>query len=80
MALGIKGLSKVRSAREANRLAAVAMTLAVFGVLVNSLGDIGISLTAWLWIVFGSVIGACLGAITAKKGPNDCHARNSGIV
>ncbi|ABX09150.1 NAD(P)(+) transhydrogenase (Re/Si-specific) subunit beta [Prochlorococcus marinus] len=69
LALGIKGLSKVRSAREANRLAAVAMTLAVFGVLVNSLGDIGISLTAWLWIVFGSVIGACLGAITAKRVP-----------
>ena len=29
LAIGIKGLSKVRSAREANRLAAVAMALAV---------------------------------------------------
>ena len=35
LALGIKGLSKVRSAREANRLAAIAMALAVFGVLLK---------------------------------------------
>ena len=34
LALGIKGLSKVRSAREANRLAAIAMSLAVVAVLV----------------------------------------------
>ena len=32
LALGIKGLSKVRSAREANRLAAIAMMLAAFGL------------------------------------------------
>ena len=43
LALGIKGLSKVRSAREANRLAAIAMILAAFGVLLNSQGTIGIS-------------------------------------
>ncbi len=35
LALGIKGLSKVRSAREANRLAAIAMLLAAFGVLMK---------------------------------------------
>ena len=47
LALGIKGLSKVRSAREANRLAAIAMILAAFGVLINSEGTIGISSNSW---------------------------------
>ena len=50
LALGIKGLSKVRSAREANRLAAVAMALAVLGVLVDSFAG-GISASAWSWII-----------------------------
>ena len=35
LALGIKGLSKVRSARGANQLAAVAMGLAVVGLPVS---------------------------------------------
>ena len=52
LALGIKGLSKVRSARDANRLAALAMLLAVLGVLVNFLGSSGISLNSWIWIIF----------------------------
>ena len=67
LALGIKGLSKVRSAREANRLAAIAMTLAVVGVLVDSFGSSGISVVAWIWIVFGSLVGGVLGLITAKR-------------
>ena len=58
LALGIKGLSKVRSAREANRLAAIAMSLAVIGVLIDSLGDSGISTGAWLWIIIGSSVGS----------------------
>ena len=33
LALGIKGLSKVRTARDANRLAAFAIGIAVIGVL-----------------------------------------------
>ena len=37
LALGIKGLSKVRSARAANQIAAVALALAVLGVLILSL-------------------------------------------
>ena len=57
LALGIKGLSKVRSAREANQLAAMAMGLAVVGVLVDSIGGSGISLNAWSWIIFGSALG-----------------------
>jgi NAD(P) transhydrogenase subunit beta len=69
LALGIKGLSKVRSAREANRLAAIAMMLAVFGVLLNSQGTIGISINSWIWIICGTLIGGLLGALTAKRVP-----------
>jgi len=67
LALGIKGLSKVRSAREANRLAAIAMTLAAVGVFVESLGDSGIPFNSWLWIIAGSILGTFLGAVVAKK-------------
>ena len=69
LALGIKGLSKVRSAREANRLAAIAMMLAAFGVLLNSQGTIGISINSWIWIICGTLIGGLLGALTAKRVP-----------
>ena len=70
LALGIKGLSKVRSARGANQLAAVAMGLAVLGLLVNYLGtDAGISALAWTWIIGGTVVGGVLGAITAQRVP-----------
>ena len=69
LALGIKGLSKVRSAREANRLAAIAMLLAVFGVLLNSQGTIGISTSSWIWIICGTLVGGLFGAFTAKKVP-----------
>ncbi len=69
LALGIKGLSKVRSARSANRLAAIAMGLAVIGVLVNALTTSGISLNAWIWIIFGLIIGSSLGILTAQKVP-----------
>jgi len=69
LALGIKGLSKVRSAREANRLAAIAMILAAFGVLINSEGTIGISSNSWIWIICGTLIGGILGGFTAKKVP-----------
>ena len=54
LALGIKGLSKVRSARGANQLAAVAMALAVLGLLINYAGDGGIAATAWIWIIVGT--------------------------
>ena len=70
LALGIKGLSKVRSARGANQLAAVAMALAVLGLLVNYLGmDAGISAAAWIWIIAGTLVGGVLGAITAQRVP-----------
>ncbi|MFL0773048.1 MAG: NAD(P)(+) transhydrogenase (Re/Si-specific) subunit beta, partial [Prochlorococcus sp.] len=63
------GLSKVRSAREANRLAAVAMGFAVIGVLVNSLGTTGIVAEAWIWIILGTLVGGSLGAMTAQRVP-----------
>ncbi len=69
LALGIKGLSKVRSAREANRLAAIAMALAVVGVLVESFGNGGISTNACLWIILGSSVGGLLGMFTAQRVP-----------
>ena len=69
LALGIKGLSKVRSARGANQLAAVAMGLAIVGLLINYLGSGGIAANAWIWILLGSVIGGLLGAITAQRVP-----------
>ena len=67
LALGIKGLSKVRSAREANRLAAVAMAIAVVGVLIGSFGSLMDSPEAWIWIILGSAVGSLLGAVTAQR-------------
>tara|TARA_Y100000589_G_scaffold193661_1_gene183238 strand:- start:832 stop:2244 length:1413 start_codon:yes stop_codon:yes gene_type:complete len=69
LALGIKGLSKVRSAREANRLAAFAMILSVFGLISYYLGTNGISQQSWIWIIIGSLFGSLLGVILAKKVP-----------
>lgn len=69
LALGIKGLSKVSSARAANRLAAFAMLLAVLGVLLSSIGKDGISLQSWIWIIVGTSIGGLLGIITARRVP-----------
>ncbi len=71
LALGIKGLSKVRSAREANRLAAIAMILAVVGLLFNSYSINGISTfqDSWIWIVGGTLVGGLLGIALAKRVP-----------
>ena len=69
LALGIKGLSKVRSARGANQLAAVAMALAVLGLLINYAGNGGITAAAWIWILIGTAAGGVLGAITAQRVP-----------
>jgi len=65
LSLGIKGLSKVRSARAANGLAAVAMALAVVGLLVQAQP----SATAWLWIALGLALGGLAGVLTAMKVP-----------
>ena len=69
LALGIKGLSKVRSAREANMLAAFAMLLSVIGLLAYYLGTSGIPTQSWAWIIIGSLVGSLLGTLLAKKVP-----------
>ena len=70
LALGIKGLSKVKSARAANRLAALAMCLSVIGLLLfYLLDDSGISIQSWRWIIIGSLVGGLFGAFIAKKVP-----------
>ena len=65
LGLGIKGLSKVRSARGANQLAAVAIALAVLGLLI----EIRPGPMAWLWIAAGSAAGGLAGVITALRVP-----------
>ena len=69
LALGIKGLSKVRSAREANILAAFAMLLSVIGLLFYYLGTDGIPAQSWAWIIVGSLVGSLFGTLLAKKVP-----------
>jgi NAD(P) transhydrogenase subunit beta len=65
LALGIKGLSKVSTARSANGLAALAMGLAVLGLLIQQ----PLSPQAWLWIAIGTGLGGVLGLITAQRVP-----------
>ena len=65
LALGIKGLSRVRSARDANGLAALAMGLAVVGLLI----EVQPAPMAWLWIAVGAAVGGLLGGITAQRVP-----------
>ena len=65
LALALKGLSRVRSARAANGMAALAMGLAVLGLLLQQ----QLSPTAWLWIGIGSAIGGITGQITARRVP-----------
>ncbi|MEB3304250.1 MAG: NAD(P)(+) transhydrogenase (Re/Si-specific) subunit beta [Cyanobium sp.] len=65
LSLGIKGLSKVRSARAANGLAALAMGLAVLGLLVQAQP----TAEAWLWIALGLALGGLAGVATAMKVP-----------
>ena len=65
LALGLKGLSKVRSARTANGLAALAMGLAVVGLLIQ----LQPSPITWLWIAVGSALGGLAGVVTAQRVP-----------
>ena len=65
LALGLKGLAKVRSARSANGLAALAMGLAVLGLLIQS----PLTPVAWLWIAIGTAIGGLAGLFIAQRVP-----------
>jgi len=59
--LGLKGLTKVRSARRGNAIAALAMLLAVVATLL----DLG--LIDYRWILVGLVVGGTIGAVAAFK-------------
>lgn len=65
LALALKGLSRVRSARSANGMAALAMGLAVAGLLLQE----PLSPTAWLWVGIGAAIGGLAGQLTAQRVP-----------
>jgi H+-translocating NAD(P) transhydrogenase subunit beta len=65
LALGIKGLAKVRSARSANGLAALALGLAVVGLLI----ELQPPLLAWLGIAVGAAAGGLAGLLTARRVP-----------
>jgi NAD(P) transhydrogenase subunit beta len=65
LALGLKGLSRVRSARSANGLAALAMGLAMLGLLIQVVPGP----QAWLWIAVGTAIGGLAGLLTAQRVP-----------
>ncbi|MFQ6540192.1 MULTISPECIES: NAD(P)(+) transhydrogenase (Re/Si-specific) subunit beta [Aphanothece] len=65
LALGIKGLSKVRSARSANGLAALAMGLAVVGLLIQ----LRPAPIAWAGIALGTAAGGLAGLLTARRVP-----------
>jgi len=58
---GLKGLTRVRSARRGNALAAAAMLIAI----VTTLLDLG--LVDYRWIITGLIIGGLIGTIAALK-------------
>ena len=65
LALGLKGLGQVRSARGANGLAALAMGLAVLGLLLQIRPDP----QAWLWIAVGCLGGSLAGVVSCVGVP-----------
>ncbi|WP_320674749.1 NAD(P)(+) transhydrogenase (Re/Si-specific) subunit beta [Prochlorococcus sp. MIT 1341] len=69
LSLGIKGLSKVRTAREANRLAAIAILLSVIGVFIVSFSNQSITTSALIWIAIGTSLGGIFGVVIAQKVP-----------
>ena len=61
LALGLKGLAKIRTARTANGLAALALVLAVAGLLLQQ------GLAGWPWMLLGLGAGGGLGALLAFR-------------
>ena len=60
---GIKRLSKVKTARSGNLMAAVSMLIAVIAALLA----FGEHVVDWKWIVGGAVVGTLIGGIAAKR-------------
>jgi NAD(P) transhydrogenase subunit beta len=58
---GIKGLTRVRTARRGNLIAAFAMFLAVLATLI------GMGVVDYRWIIAGVIIGGAIGAVAAVK-------------
>jgi NAD(P) transhydrogenase subunit beta len=59
--LGLKGLTRIRSARRGNAIAALAMFIAI----VTTLLDMG--LVSYHWIIAGVVVGGLIGAVAAVR-------------
>ncbi|MFT7617268.1 MAG: NAD(P) transhydrogenase subunit beta [Planctomycetota bacterium] len=59
--LGIKRMSRVRTAQAGNRLAAVGMFLAIVATFI-ALGNIN-----YTWIIAGLAVGGAIGAVLAKR-------------
>jgi len=62
--LGIKRLSKVRTARSGNQLAAVGMLLAIIVTLVSPEGGVGLD---WTTVIVGIALGGLVGGVMAKR-------------
>ncbi len=62
--LGIKRLSKVRTARSGNQLAAVGMLLAIVVTLVRPEGGIDLD---WTTVIAGLLLGGAVGGVMAKR-------------
>ena len=62
--LGIKRLSKVRTARSGNQLAAVGMLLAIVVTLVSPEGGVGLD---WTTVIIGIALGGLVGGVMAKR-------------
>src|SRR5690606_38318446 len=58
---GLKGMTKVKSARRGNHLAAAGMFLAVVGALLE------LGLVDYRWIAIGLIVGAVVGAFLAIR-------------
>ena len=59
---GIKRLSKVKTARSGNMMAAISMLIAV----VAALASFGEHVVDWRWIIGGAVAGGLIGLVSAK--------------
>lgn len=61
--LGLKGLTKVRSARRGNIYSGMAMLIAIVATLLE------MGTFQWTWIVIGIAIGSAIGVVAAYKAP-----------
>ena len=62
--LGIKRLSKVRTARSGNQLAAIGMLLAIVVTLVSPEGGVDLG---WTTVAVGLILGGLVGGVLAKR-------------